>query len=75
MNQTLRLRIVEALEETSKLHPDMRFGQLVTNIAYWARGATETALWDVEDEEFLQAALSHLAEQKHTTPRKSKRAS
>jgi hypothetical protein len=75
MNQTLRLRIVEALEETSKLHPDMRFGQLVTNIAYWARGATETAVWDVEDEEFLEAALKHLAQQKHGDAPKSKKAS
>lgn len=70
MNDAVRQRLMEALEETSKLHPEMRLGQLLTNIAYWARGASDTAVWDVEDEELLQAALNHLEQHKSTASQK-----
>jgi hypothetical protein len=70
MNDAIRQRLIEALKDLSKLYPEMRFGQLVTNVAYWARGATDTAAWDVEDEELLQAALSHLEQQKSTASHK-----
>lgn len=54
--------IFEVLEEISRLNPTMRFGQLVVNISYMARGWTKSAPWDVEDEEFLKAAQEHLTQ-------------
>jgi hypothetical protein len=74
MNDAVRQRLMKALDEMSKLHPEMRLGQLVTIIAYWARGASDTAVWDVDDEQLLQAALSHLEQRKSSASRKSKRA-
>jgi hypothetical protein len=53
-------RIAVALEELSKMYPQWRFGQLVANVATWAKGPTDTALWDVDDEEFLKAAEEHI---------------
>ncbi len=56
----MREQIFEVLEEIGRLNPIMRFGQLVVNISYMARGWTKPAPWDVEDEEFLKAATSYL---------------
>jgi hypothetical protein len=56
----MREQIFEVLEEIGRLNPSMRFGQLVVNISYMARGWTKSAPWDVEDEEFLKAATSYL---------------
>ncbi len=56
----IRRQISEVLEEIGRLNPSMRFGQLVVNISYMARGWTKSAPWDVEDEEFLKAATSYL---------------
>ena len=58
--QTAR-RIAAALEGLSKLHPQWRFGQLVANVASWAKGPTSEAVWDVTDEEFLEAAEAYLS--------------
>lgn len=60
MSETRR-QILEALDQMSDLHPDWRFGQMVANVSAWAKGATQSAVWDVEDPEFLKAALEHLA--------------
>ena len=54
-------QILEAIEELHKQHPNWRFGQLVANISIFAKGPVNTAVWDVEDEEFLKAAQDHLA--------------
>jgi hypothetical protein len=54
-----RLEILKALEALSQSYPDMRFGQLVVNIANWATHIPD-AIWDVEDEDFLGAARRHL---------------
>ena len=54
-------QIMEAIAELRKQHPSWRFGQLIANISIFAKGPTNSAVWDVEDEEFLKAAESHLA--------------
>lgn len=54
-----RQQIFQALDDLGRKYPDMRFGQLVVNIANWATQKPDAA-WDVEDEEFLAAALRHL---------------
>lgn len=64
----VRNQISEVLTEISQLNPSLRFGQLVVNISYLARGWTKSAAWDVEDEEFLQAATSYLESLKRLEP-------
>lgn len=62
-------QISEVLSEISRLNPSLRFGQLVVNISYLARGWTKSAAWDVEDEEFLKAATSYLDDLRHVSRR------
>ena len=61
MTPSTAFRIAVALEELSKMYPQWRFGQLVANVATWAKGPNAEAVWDVEDEAFLKAAEEHLA--------------
>jgi hypothetical protein len=58
MTQTRR-DILQAVEVLSEQYPDMRLGQLLVNLSNWATGVPD-AIWDVEDEELLKAARSHL---------------
>ena len=60
MDPTVSQRIAESLAELRKLYPDWRFGQMVANVAGWAKGPNAEAVWDVEDEEFLSALEAHL---------------
>lgn len=55
----------EILDSLSKLmdkYPDMRLGQLVVNVAYWAVGPSAGAVWDVENDEWVAAAKEKLKE-------------
>jgi hypothetical protein len=56
MNADPRLELFEALAELARRYPDWRLGQLVANIAGWA----DREVWDVEDEQLLEAAKLHL---------------
>ena len=63
-------QILETIAELHHQHPSWRFGQLVANVAFFAKGPTQSAVYDVEDEEFLKAAqahLSHIQEQQRET--------
>ncbi|HZW33115.1 MAG TPA: hypothetical protein VFF52_20530 [Isosphaeraceae bacterium] len=53
---TTREELFRALAVLSDENPELRLGQLVTNLATLARGAQVEAIWDCEDEEFLTAA-------------------
>ena len=55
-------QILEAIAQLHKEHPSWRFGQLVANISLFAKGPVKSAVWDVEDEEFLRAAQAHLTQ-------------
>ena len=65
-----RSELFAALAELCKKYPHWRFGQLVANVAGWS----DVEAWDVEDEQLLAAALSHLkaavsrADDDHFTP-------
>lgn len=59
MTEGTRGDLLNGLEELMQVHPDWRIGQLVANIAFLAR-QTDSATWDVENEEFVQAARQHL---------------
>ena len=55
-----REELLKILAELSELAPEVRLGQLVANLSYMARGLSTEAIWDMEDEEFLEAAKAHL---------------
>lgn len=60
MSRQSRADLVKSIAELCDRYPEWRFGQLVANVAGWA----DQELWDVEDEQLLQAAclqLEHLA--------------
>jgi hypothetical protein len=62
MNREVRRQLLRVLDELGEFTPDVRFGQLLANLSYMARSFTAEAIWDVEDEELLKAAKSHLSE-------------
>ena len=46
----------------SEVCPEVRLGQLIANLSYLARDLSNESVWDVEDEELLEAARKHLQE-------------
>jgi len=52
--------ILRALSELVEHTPDVRFGQLIANLSVIARGPTPEAVWDMEDDELLEAVKSHI---------------
>ena len=69
MTNETRRELLRVLDELSAQCPDVRFGQLLANLATLAKGPTVEALWDAEDEELLQAARQQLEifRARHTT--------
>ena len=60
MNDSEDQELFEVLRAMRAQYPDWRFGQLVCNLATWARGAQPRAVWDAEDRELIRAAREHL---------------
>jgi hypothetical protein len=58
----VRKEVLRLLEQVSELAPDVRFGQLLANLSYMALGPTNEAIWDMEDEQLLEALRQHLAD-------------
>ena len=56
MNSPGRADVLAAIAQLCQRYPDWRFGQLVANVAGWA----DQEIWDVEDEQLLEAARLHL---------------
>jgi hypothetical protein len=56
MNTSAAEELIRAIAELRALFPDWRMGQLVANLVTAAGGTDAGALWDVEDEQLLQAA-------------------
>jgi hypothetical protein len=61
MNPT-RQEILRQLERVSELAPDVRFGQLIANLAFLAEGPWDQSLWDLEDERLLEALRQHVSD-------------
>jgi hypothetical protein len=61
MTHETRRELLRVLDELSAQCPEVRFGQLIANLATLAKGPTVEAIWDAEDEELLQAARGQLA--------------
>jgi hypothetical protein len=62
MNHPTRQEILRQLERLSELAPEVRFGQLIANLAFLAAGPWDQTLWDLEDEQLLAAIQQHLAD-------------
>lgn len=56
MNNQTRSDLLTTISQLSERYPDWRLAQLVANVAGWA----DREIWDVEDEQLLQAARQHL---------------
>lgn len=57
----VRQKTLDELKRLSELTPDVRFGQLVANLSYLAIGPTNEAVWDMEDDELLEAIRQQIA--------------
>ncbi|MCI0461495.1 MAG: hypothetical protein L0Z62_31475 [Gemmataceae bacterium] len=60
MIDPVRQEVLRLLAELSELAPEVRLGQLLVNLSYLALGLSKEAIWDMEDEELLEAARTHL---------------
>ena len=55
-----RQDLLRLIEEMSEGYPEFRLGQLIANLAFWARGDQEGAVWNIEDEELMVAAREQI---------------
>lgn len=62
MISTHRQDTLRLLEQLSELAPDVRFGQLIANLSYRALAPTNSAIWDMEDEQLLKAIRDQIAD-------------
>jgi hypothetical protein len=62
MISATRQEILRQLHRLSELAPEMRFGQLVANLAFLAAGPWDETLWNLEDDELLAAIQRQLAD-------------
>ena len=64
----VRRETLDLLGRLSELAPDMRFGQLIANLSYEAVAPTTEAIWDMEDDQLLQAIRQLIADltQRHS---------
>jgi len=60
MTPSGRHELLRLIEEMSDGYPEFRLGQLIANLAFWARGDQEGAVWNVEDEELMAAAREQI---------------
>jgi hypothetical protein len=60
MTDPVRQELLAVLSELSAACPEMRFGQLIANVATLTRGLSAEGLWDAEDDELLAAAKKQL---------------
>jgi hypothetical protein len=62
MSDSAHADLLSRLGELRRALPEMRFGQLIANLAVVARGTEPGAVWEMEDEELLAAVNWQLAE-------------
>jgi len=68
MIEPTRRQILDRLSRLSELAPEIRFGQLIANLATMADGPWDETLWNVGDEKLLQAAAEFVAELERRHP-------
>ena len=64
--ENVREELLEALAELGRLHPEWRLGQTLCNVAVAAGRLDAGGVWDLEDEEGLQAVQQMLRQYKQT---------
>ena len=64
MNNQVRAKLIESIAELQQQYPEWRLGQLIANVAGWA----DKDVWNVEDEQLLQAARLHLEQATDEAP-------
>lgn len=57
MKDAMRQEILNKLQHLGQHLPEMRLGQLICNLSSLVAGPWDTSLWDLEDEQFLEAIL------------------
>jgi hypothetical protein len=62
MSANIRSELLSRLADLSRACPEMRFGQLIANLAVVARGTEPGAVWEMEDQELLAAVNWQLGE-------------
>jgi|AGTN01.1.fsa_nt_gi hypothetical protein len=62
-----RHELLRLIEEMGDGYPEFRLGQLVANLAFWARGDQDGAVWNVEDRELIAAAKEQISNAKQRT--------
>lgn len=62
-----RHELLRLIEEMSEGYPEFRLGQMIANLAFWARGDQEGAVWNVEDQELIAAAREQIRNAKQRT--------
>jgi hypothetical protein len=65
MNRAVRDELLRVLSQFGDHVPDLRFGQLIANLALLARSYGPSDVWEVEDEEMLEAARTPLQDLEH----------
>jgi hypothetical protein len=60
MKNAARQELLAVLAELSAASSEMRFGQLIANLATLARGLSTEGLWDAEDSELLDESREQL---------------
>jgi hypothetical protein len=71
MIEPTRQEILARLARLSELTPDMRFGQMIANLAFIAAGPWDQTLWDLEDEPLLEAIRQFEADLSHRSDESS----
>ena len=64
-----RTEMLEGLAELGRLHPEWRLGQMLANVAMAAGRLDAGAVWDIEDDEALQAVQRTLHAEAHSSLR------
>jgi hypothetical protein len=62
MIDPVRRDVLHVLADLSEVAPEVRLGQLIANLSYLARGLSNESIWNMDDEELLEAARQHLKE-------------
>jgi hypothetical protein len=62
------VELFEILRQIHEIHPDWRFGQIITNLASFAGTTTPGTAYDVPDERLLKTARDYLRRHHGGTP-------
>jgi hypothetical protein len=71
MNSQHRADLLAVIAELCQRYPHWRLGQLIANVAGWA----DQEIWDIDDEQLLEAARLHLKQSAPPTSLASSRTS